>query len=1226
MYKTDIPENGTNYQRISIPGNMVSNDAGEPELPIVRKLIAIPECDNVSLTANVTSQNTYSNYLIYPSPDLYEVNNADGSSYPAESFTINNATYSQTNAIPGVNAEIASIGYLRGQKYAEVFLHPVQFNPNAQSITVNESYNITLTFTNPSSNINENVGIFNNVASSGFINYTPTGISAMVNDRADTPGTVQWIDLTSTGQADNIVADYLILCASPFFEPNNPNSEVLRIANHRANYNGFDVAIVNAYKVYNDLNFTYSNYNYKNSQKIRSFLKRVYEGENAQNTYDGKLGYVLLIGDVNYPNEGMPTSYEFYVDPYMDEVASDYTLSCVTEENGVYDRIGDLYIGRFAVENNLTSGFTELHNIVEKTINFETEYSFESWRDEISHIYGKLNPNSTFEESFYQSHQDLVLGWMSNLNHSMREINSWEDGNYTDAEVIADINLGSYYTSYIGHGGKKVWTGNTSQSVNTVTRDELTAGLSNSEFTPFVGAYACKSAWFDKNNGDDCLGERLTTYSEDKGFVAYLGGTRSYWVAAGGTTLVKDMRFNIPQAIFDHMSYITGEFILEAKMGNFSSGNAKGIFNLLGDPALNIMAPGVEINQTTFLNEDVTISTEVTLKSGVNLSLGYGNTMFFDQNGILNLEDNSQLTLQTNTTVQGLNSSNMISSKGTITTVATTNFTAPDNHFWKGIVLDNPPHNVNLDHINFHNCGVYGDAGAYELNIEDCAFDVGKITVSGQDIVVDNVTLDNNSRARFVSGSKTAILEITNSSFINCIDNPLYIEGYTSFLVDNCEIKNNGDQGIMIYNSGNSPLIANNTISECEIENNGADNLSAGIEIYSSNIEIRDNNIISGNYNGITSLNSSQVKITGNPSATYVSETQNITDNAKNQIYATFNSFPYEIKWNAIFKENNLYPFIHYAFSFGGSTTLDVTDNYWGTSFDPTTDLFPNYLYVYNPIWTLLPGKNSDEIEQLYYFAKQKVAEENYVLAKESFKDIIATYPTSSYSFASMHDLLNIEENAGNNYVELQNYFLDNEAIQSIDDLKKLGMHLANQCDIKMGNFENAIFYYEDIILNPESLADSIFAIIDLGYTYFLMGDVNKNVGTLSEFVPKSKEDFYIHRDYLISLLFSKNFTGIENLDLNSNEDGVEKVSQNFPNPARSSTNIEYRLEPLGTASLDFYDITGRLINSIDLSNQSRLGLNDITINLDGFDSGMYFYKLIVDGKIQDSKEMIVIK
>lgn len=80
MYKTDIQENGTNYQRISIPGNTVSNNAGEPELPIVRKLIAIPECDNVSLTTNVTSQNTYSNYLIYPSPDLYEVNNADGSS------------------------------------------------------------------------------------------------------------------------------------------------------------------------------------------------------------------------------------------------------------------------------------------------------------------------------------------------------------------------------------------------------------------------------------------------------------------------------------------------------------------------------------------------------------------------------------------------------------------------------------------------------------------------------------------------------------------------------------------------------------------------------------------------------------------------------------------------------------------------------------------------------------------------------------------------------------------------------------------------------------------------------------------------------------------------------------------------------------------------------------------------------------------------------------------
>lgn len=127
-------------------------------------------------------------------------------------------------------------------------------------------------------------------------------------------GNVQWITLTDPSQADDIVADYLIICAEPFFDPNNPNSEVLRIANHRATYNGFDVAILNANNVISDeLGFSYEGYpepEFKKEQRIRTCIRRIYEGANAQHTYDGKIGYVLLIGDSEYQtNLGMPTSF-----------------------------------------------------------------------------------------------------------------------------------------------------------------------------------------------------------------------------------------------------------------------------------------------------------------------------------------------------------------------------------------------------------------------------------------------------------------------------------------------------------------------------------------------------------------------------------------------------------------------------------------------------------------------------------------------------------------------------------------------------------------------------------------------------------------------------------------------------------------------------------------------------------------------------------------------------
>jgi hypothetical protein len=81
----------------------------------------------------------------------------------------------------------------------------------------------------------------------------------MVNDKAFEkanfiPGNIEWITLTDTSQAKNIVADYLIITTDQFFTPHN--ADLQRLAEHRAFYNGFDVAIVNVAQIL-ALNFYY---------------------------------------------------------------------------------------------------------------------------------------------------------------------------------------------------------------------------------------------------------------------------------------------------------------------------------------------------------------------------------------------------------------------------------------------------------------------------------------------------------------------------------------------------------------------------------------------------------------------------------------------------------------------------------------------------------------------------------------------------------------------------------------------------------------------------------------------------------------------------------------------------------------------------------------------------------------------------------------------------------
>nr|NQU93759.1 hypothetical protein [Bacteroidota bacterium] len=513
MYKQDIIEDSETFQRVSVPSWETIAETGKPELPFIRQLVAIPECSDVTLTVSIGGQTAFSNYNIYPAPGFQEVQDQNGGKYLEEVFTKDAATYAQNQYLPGANAEIVSTGYLRGQKYAEVYFYPVQFNPVTKQINVYTHYQVSLTFANPTTAVNVNTGIFNNVATNTFLNYTSSGISASINDNVQGNGNVQWISLTDTAQACTIEADYLIICAEGFFQPNVPESEVLRIANHRATYNGFDVVILNAETIISDnLGFFYEGQligddSYKEEQRIRTCIHRIYEGANAQHTYDGKLGYVLLIGDTQFPdNEGMPTSYNHnYLVPFTtdDYYPADYYYTCVTKQQTVYDETGDLFIGRFCVDNDLQGGgLTELHNVVEKTIFYESEATFGGWRDETGVL---VHEDFTYYmPPFFNFIDNLVPSYFT-----VDKIDASEPD--THDSIYKVMNDGVMLFTYYGHGNQHGWSAG-----GYLDLSYLINNLTNTNKEPVVHAIACESGWFDA--AGDCFGEALMTYSETEGF------------------------------------------------------------------------------------------------------------------------------------------------------------------------------------------------------------------------------------------------------------------------------------------------------------------------------------------------------------------------------------------------------------------------------------------------------------------------------------------------------------------------------------------------------------------------------------------------------------------------------------------------------------------------------------------------------------------------------------
>ncbi len=524
MYSTNEENDGITYQRLNIPGCVGSATTGSPELPYLTKYIAIPECDNVSLSFSTNAATTLSNYNVYPSPDHELIENPDGTSGIEEVFSKSTIEYAKNEFVYGVDAEIVSFGYLRDQKYACINIYPLQYNVVSRQLKVKSNFTINLQFTNPTTDVNVNTGIFNSVASSMMPNYVSTGMDAKVNDHVAHNGTVEWVTLSTPEDANNIDADYLIICSEPFFEPNNVNSEVLRIANHRAEYNGFNVTILDAYNIFAEVDFEYDDPMFIKEQKIRSCIKHIYENGEAQHTYDGKLGYVLLIGDVDVGNTGMPLSYDraYYGNPYWPDEnwPGDYYYSCLTknQNNNTYDDIGDLFIGRFCVNNNLTTGLTELHNIVEKTIRHETEYN-PKYKNAFDGINGNWVGPFYYDSLFNNYIQPKLL---NEETYTRVNYYDYEDGGNWEqmrADFIDMANDGSGLLFYNGHGGIGSWQQN-------ITYEFIQSNLNNFSKNPFALSMACLTGKLDYGANNPCMGEELTTYSPNKGFVGFIGSTR----------------------------------------------------------------------------------------------------------------------------------------------------------------------------------------------------------------------------------------------------------------------------------------------------------------------------------------------------------------------------------------------------------------------------------------------------------------------------------------------------------------------------------------------------------------------------------------------------------------------------------------------------------------------------------------------------------------------------
>lgn len=549
------------------------------------------------------------------------------------------------------------------------------------------------------------------------------------------------------------------------------------------------------------------------------------------------------------------------------------------------------------------------------------------------------------------------------------------------------------------------------------------------------------------------------------------------------------------------------------------------------------------------------------------------------------------------------------------------------------ISLTNRNDSLTLDWATFSNTYFWADPGLQIRNSQFSGCEM--LRLDGPGLLVEN-SLFNNTQIFAGNSSLHSSVQIRDCEFQSLgKEAPFTIQLYGT---KDFDISNNSFSAESVTNAiqlmyagqgaGASPRVDNNQISGAE---------GAGVLCYNSTASFTGN-VIQNNRYGMQLMNYSNTAVYGTSTMRYA-YSQQIRDNASYELYATSGSFPWYFRFNAIIDNDNggnsaippdplVYNDVKYP-----TSKVDVMYNCWGTNFDASEDL-RGCIFKWSPTWcpsTQEEPALNDFAYVTYMDAMDQKNSGHYAGAKLLFREVIKLYPNSSYATSALQELYNLESATGDDYDGLRTYYLTNDSIVADTTLKAAGEFWANRCDVKLQNWPTAIDWYENQINNPQSPADSIFAIIDLGDVYLQMeqqaGQEAKSrapyQGALLQHRPVNRQEYAVKRDYLLSLLPIERKAAPETAAVPN--PGAAQLFQNVPNPFGQSTRITYELGRTAQVCIRIHNLTGKEVQQI-ARGQEEAGTHQVEFTNPSLAPGLYFYSLWVDGKPCGIKKMCILK